>query len=304
MNKKAVAGIAVAVLLVVSVIIWWHGSENPQTPAGYVGYLTRGAVFGKTQFVGLQTGPTSPGRGWLLSADNVSVTPYTFNEDFKGASAVLAKGDLLVEFSVHMVFRINPEKVKDFFEHYSVLYKDRSPDKIVLDAYNNFLKEPLRTYARDEIQKYEAMTIKDNITPIGEAVFKRVLTLTKNTPFEVTSVVVGNIQYPPSVATAVANKLAETQKKQQAEIAIETERALARKRIVEAEGIAKSMEIINSRLTNQYLQHEAVEAQKAMVGSPNHTTIYIPVGPMGLPLTGTFDVGGGKSKPPAQQKAE
>jgi hypothetical protein len=37
-----------------------------------------------------------------------------------------------------------------------------------------------------------------------------------------------------------------------------------------------------------YIQHEAIEAQKAMVGSPNHTVVYIPVGPMGVPITGTF----------------
>ena len=37
-----------------------------------------------------------------------------------------------------------------------------------------------------------------------------------------------------------------------------------------------------------YIQHEAIEAQKLMVNSPNHTTVYIPVGPMGVPLTGTF----------------
>ena len=35
------------------------------------------------------------------------------------------------------------------------------------------------------------------------------------------------------------------------------------KRIIQAEGIARSMEIINTRLTSQYLQHEAIEAQKA-----------------------------------------
>jgi len=61
------------------------------------------------------------------------------------------------------------------------------------------------------------------------------------------------------------------------------------KRIIQAEGIARSMEIISTRLTNQYLQHEAIESQRAMVGSANHTTIYIPVGPMGVPLVGTFD---------------
>ena len=34
---------------------------------------------------------------------------------------------------------------------------------------------------------------------------------------------------------------------------------------------------------------DMTEAQKAMVGSPNHTVVYIPVGPMGVPVTATFD---------------
>ena len=35
-------------------------------------------------------------------------------------------------------------------------------------------------------------------------------------------------------------------------------------------------------------QHERIEAQKAMVNSPNHTLVYIPVGPMEVRITGTF----------------
>jgi hypothetical protein len=48
------------------------------------------------------------------------------------------------------------------------------------------------------------------------------------------------------------------------------------------------MQIIRGQLSSLYIQHEAIEAQKMMVNSPNHTTVYIPVGPMGVPLTGTF----------------
>ena len=32
---------------------------------------------------------------------------------------------------------------------------------------------PLRTYARDEAQKYKGSAIKDNISPIGEAITLR-----------------------------------------------------------------------------------------------------------------------------------
>jgi hypothetical protein len=56
------------------------------------------------------------------------------------------------------------------------------------------------------------------------------------------------------------------------------------------------MEIVNQKLTATYLQHEAIEAQKAMVGSPNHTTIYIPVGPMGVPVVGTMNADGSKEQ--------
>ena len=112
---------------------------------------------------------------------------------------------------------------------------------------------------------------------IGHAVEKQIKAICKDTPFEIIQVVVGNIQYPDSVANAVADKMAATQKLEQVKID-------AQRRIAEAEGIAKAMEVVQQKLTPLYLQHEAIEAQKAMVGSPNHTTIYIPVGPMGIPF--------------------
>ena len=92
----------------------------------------------------------------------------------------------------------------------------------------------------------------------------------------------------------MAEKLATTQKLEQKKTEIEIERRDAERRFVQAEGIAKSMDVINQKLTGQYLQHEAIEAQKMMVGSPNHTTIYIPVGPMGVPLVSVLPDGGKK----------
>ena len=132
---------------------------------------------------------------------------------------------------------------------------------------------------------------KDRITEVGDQIAKRMGTLVKDTPFVVISAVVGNIQYPKEVADAVAEKMAATQVLERKQTEIEIEQREAQKRVVQAEGIGKAMTIINERLTNQYLQHEAIDAQKAMVGSPNHTTVYLPVGPMGVPLVGTLEHG-------------
>jgi regulator of protease activity HflC (stomatin/prohibitin superfamily) len=269
-------------------LVWLAGSRNPETPAGYVGDLTQGAVFGKATFWGRQAGPTSPGRAWLLSVVNVSVTPYTYSEDFAGAESVLSKDNLKVSFRVHVVWKVRADRVKELVERYSTLYDDHNADKVVRVAYNTFLREPLRTCARGATPRLNGLEIKDRITPIGDAIFRRVLDLTRGTTFPVTSVVVGNIQYPGGVADAVSRKIAATQEVERKQTEILIEEKEKQKRSVQAEGIARAMEIINQRLTAQYLQHEAIEARKAMVNSPNHTTIYIPVDPMGVPPVGTL----------------
>ena len=181
---------AVVPILFLGAVIFFLGSSNPVTPAGYVGYLTRGAVMGHERFVGLQTGPTSSGRGWLLHVINVSVTPYTYDEDFSGPDTVLSSDSLKIAFRVHLVWKVRPDRVKEFVENFSTLNANDSPDRIVEVAYRNFLREPLRTYARDEVQKYKGLEIKDNIARIGDTLTARVLELSKDTPFEVRSIVV------------------------------------------------------------------------------------------------------------------
>jgi regulator of protease activity HflC (stomatin/prohibitin superfamily) len=265
------------------------GCRNVDTPAGYVGYVTQGALIGKAHFYGLQKGPTSSGLGWLLRVNNVSVTPYTYSEEFAGDNSVLSRDNLRVAFRVHILWKVRPERVQDFVEHYSTLELGGKAEDVVQVAYRNFLREPLRTYARDEVQRLNGLEIKDRITGVGEAITQRIRTLAADTPFETMNVVVGNIQYPAEVANAVAEKMAATQVLERKQTEIDIEQRDAQKRVVQADGIARAMAIINERLTSQYLQHEAIEAQRAMVGSPNHTTVYLPIGPLGVPIVAPLD---------------
>jgi regulator of protease activity HflC (stomatin/prohibitin superfamily) len=285
-------GAFVVVCLAFVGFVWLAGSSNPVTPAGYVGYLTKGAVFGHSRFYGIQRGPTSPGRTWLLHVTNVSITPYTYTEDFVGDEAVLSRDNLKIAFRVHTVWRIDETKVPLFLDKFSTTVSqnavEKDPDAIVKVAYGNYVREPLRTFARDEVQRRNGLEVKEAFTPIGDAVLARIRRYAADSPFVIGGVVVGNVQYPAEVADAVSKKLAATQELQRMDTEIEIERKARTKREVQAQGIANSMQIIRGQLTNLYIQHEAIEAQKLMVGSPNHTVVYIPVGPMGVPLAGTF----------------
>ena len=290
-------GAAGATLLFIAffvvIAVWLTGSRNPYTPAGYVGYVTKGAFIGQSRFYGVQRGPTSSGRGWLLDVNNVSVTPYTYTEEFVGDSAVMSRDNLKIGFRVHTVWRVDGNRVPLFMERYSTtvdndtIHKD--PDAVVKIAYANFVKEPLRTFSLDEVQRRNGLEVKDALIAIGESVLARIRTYTDGSPFIIDSVVVGNVQYPEEVANAVSRKLAATQELARKDTEIEIERKERTKREVQAQGIANAMGIIRGQLSAMYIQHEAIEAQKAMVGSPNHTVVYIPVGPMGVPITATMD---------------
>lgn len=280
------------VLLLLAAGIWLMGSSNPSTPAGYVGYLTKSAVFGQGRFYGVQRGPVSPGRTWLLHVTNVSVTPYTYAEDFSGDDTVLSHDNLKIAFRVHTVWRIDAGKVPVFMDRFSTTVSneivEKDPDAIVKVAYANFVREPLRTFARDEVQRRNGLEVKEALIPIGEAVLARIKTYAADSPFIISDVVVGNVQYPAAVSDAVSLKLAATQELQRKDTEIEIERKERTKREVQAQGIANAMQIIRGQLNGMYIQHEAIEAQKLMVNSPNHTVVYIPSGPMGVPITGTF----------------
>lgn len=291
--RRRVAVVILACAVAAASLIWLLGSGNPFTPAGYVGYLTKGAVLGKSRFYGVQRGPTSPGRTWLLEVTNVSVTPYTYTEDFSNDEAVLSRDNLKIAFRIHTVWRVDETRVPLFMDRYSTTVGrsaiEKEPDAIVKVAYGNFVREPLRTYARDEVQRRNGLDVKEALIPIGEAVLSRIQRYADGSPFAINSVVVGNVQYPEEVAAAVSRKLAATQELQRKDTEIEIERKERTKREVQAQGIANAMGIIRGQLSGMYIQHEAIEAQKMMVNSPNHTVVYIPVGPMGVPLTGTFN---------------
>ena len=266
-------------LLALLAIVSVAACTNPSTPAGFVGYVTKHPYTMPARFYELQTGPISTGLGWMLDVTNISVTPNTSTEQFQDATAVLAKDNLHIEFQAHLLWKIDPENVKVFVEKYG-----GTGDFPLRAAYENFIKEPFRTYTRDEVQRYNGLDIKDNIDTIGSAVQARILKLTQGTPFTIISVVIGNIQYPETVAQSVANKLAATQVLEQTTIEIQTAKAKAQIREAEADGIAKAMDTINAKLTPLYVQYEAIQAQEKMVNSPNHSTIYIPVGANGVPI--------------------
>jgi regulator of protease activity HflC (stomatin/prohibitin superfamily) len=250
------------------------GCTNPHTPAGHEGYVFEDPrVLGEGGFRGAVRGPGNYGvSAFRNRIINIDMRPTTYTEQF----AILVKDDLNVAFSVHAVMKATNGKVASIVEEFG------GPQ-----WYERFVKEPFRTIVRQSVQGYSSRELKaerDNIAATIESALSEYL---QSAPFEVVRLAVGNIDYPPVVSQAVEKKLAAKQLLEEKETQREIARRDAEIRIEEAKGIAEAQKIINATLTPNYLQHEAIEAQKTMADSPNHTTVYIPVGANGLPLVHT-----------------
>ena len=141
---------------------------------------------------------------------------------------------------------------------------------------------------RKNVQVHDSRQVKEKRDDIAKAVLTELRKYLVDTPFIVVSGVVGNIDYPKVVTEAVEKKLAAKQLLDEKV----TQREIAKKdaeiRIEEAKGIAEAQKIINTTLTKNYLQHEAIQAQLKMASSPNHTTVYIPSGMNGIPIVETL----------------
>ena len=247
---------------------------NPHTPAGSEGYVfERPRLFGEGGFQGIVEGPGNFGVSpWRNQAINIDVLPTTFSEPFQ----ILAQDDLNVSFQIHVVLQVQPGTVQSVVERYSA-------DQ----WYDRYVKEPFRSFARQAIQAYASHELKTERPAISEQIQANLAAYLEGSPFEIINLSIGNIDYPAVVAKAVEKKLAAMQLLQEKETQKEIAQKDAEIRIEEAKGIAQAQEIINATLTENYLQHEAINAQKTMANSPNHTTVYIPVGSNGIPIVYT-----------------
>jgi hypothetical protein len=245
--------------------------SNPYTPAGHEGYVfERPRLIEEGGFQGMISGPgnfgVSPLRNHVI---NLDLRPETYTEEFK----ILAKDDLNVSFDVHLVLAIEPGRVQSVVLEYGGV-----------DWYARFVKESFRTLVRTNVQNHASREIKQARELIATDVREALAAYLAQTPFQIRSLVVGNIDYPPIVAKAVAQKLASLQPLEEKATQREIAKRDAELRVEEAKGIAEAQRIINATLTPNYLQHEAIEAQLRMADAPNHTTVYIPVGTNGIPL--------------------
>ncbi len=194
-------------------------------------------------------------------------------EEIKETMNVPSKEGLSISLEVSILYRLFPEKAGDLYRTVGVNYR------------NIIIIPQFRAVCRGVTVNYEAKGLyTSSREEIAEKIYAELKGLLGERGIILERVLLRAIQLPPTVSQAIEMKLRAEQEAEQMKFILEKEKKEAERKIIEAEGIAKAQEIINKTLTPAYLQHEAIQAQIKMAGSPNHTVVYIPSGDNGIPL--------------------
>jgi regulator of protease activity HflC (stomatin/prohibitin superfamily) len=254
MQKAPLPLLVIAAIAAFALFFLAPNFSNVRVTAGYASYIYSKPILGKGEFKEVIFGPASTGLRWRLWGQAVSITPFTYSEDFDSDSAILAKDKLPLSSQAHIVWRLKPDvvSVRRFMEEFGGWEATGDPDKIAQQAYNQFIKEPFRTITRSVVAQYNGLDVNESLPEISHNIEGQVKDLLKNTPFEVMSVVMGNASPPQQVIVAIAAKVALNQTLEQKAI----EELIAEKNI--------EIERKNGEASGAHASAEALEQAKAI----------------------------------------
>jgi prohibitin 1 len=151
--------------------------------------------------------------------------------------------------------------------------------------YDVLIGPALRGEARSIVGRYkpdEIYSTKREV--IASEIVEAVAAVLTEKFIDVENVIIRNVVLPPKITEAINEKLAADQEQQRMQFVLLREEQEARRKKIEAQGIADFQRIITQGLTDKLLRWKGVEATIKLAESPNTKVVVIGSSESGLPL--------------------
>ena len=195
-----------------------------------------------------------------LTTRVVKVSTQTNNMEVK--LAIPSKEGLNIRSEVSILYNVIPNETPKLlreigpgFERNVILPVFRSA---VSDVSSRFYAKDMHTGQRAKIE----VDIRDQM-----------MTLLDGKGIQIEAVLLKSIQMPPSLATAIEEKLEAEQQAQRMEFVLQEARQEAERKAIEATGVRDAQKIIAEGLDKNILQFKSIEAFLELAKSPNSKVI-------------------------------
>lgn len=194
-------------------------------------------------------------------------------QEAKEVMEVLSKNGLTIKLEISLRYSPKVEKLglihKELGTNYAekVVYPEiRSSARKVIGSYD---PEELYSSKRDFIQEEIFKETKENVE-------KKYINLD--------AILIRGVELPPTIKTAIENKLKQEQESKEYEFRLKKEAKEAERKRIEAKGIKDFQDIVSEGISEKLLKWKGIEATLELAESQNTKVVIIGQGEDGLPV--------------------
>ncbi|MEX1188609.1 MAG: prohibitin family protein [Bacteroidia bacterium] len=228
-----------------------------------IGAGQSGVLF-KTFSGGVDTERTY-GEGFHIIAPWNQMIKYEVRQQEKlERMAVLSSNGLEISLEVSIWFQPTLDKLPLLHQQKGVDYSER----IVGPAIRSATRSVIGRYTPEEIYSTKRDVIQEEI----QIETRKVLS---NQFVQLNECLVRDITLPPTIKTAIENKLKQEQESLEYEFKLTKAQKEAERQTIDAEGKANANRILNASLTEKILQEKGINATLELARSPNAKVVVI-----------------------------
>ena len=147
------------------------------------------------------------------------------------------------------------------------------------------IKPSIRSAARSVVGRYTPEQIySSKRDAIQKEIFEETKMILDNQYVQLNEVLVRDVTLPPTIKTAIENKLKQEQEFLEYEFTIQKAQKEAERQKIDAEGKAAANRILNQSLTTNILKEKGIQATIELAKSSNSKVIVIGSGKEGMPI--------------------
>lgn len=266
MDKKSISLALLGIAVVISIIVFWRSSVTIEE--GKAGVLYR--QFGG----GTVTDEPALEEGFHIIAPWNKVIKYDIRKlEQRMEMTVLSKNGLDITVEVSVLYKPDASKL-------GLLHK-----KIGSNYLNVVVEPQVKSATREVIGKYDPEELYASKRDLiqGE-IFSSSVSTMKDQYVILDKILIRNIELPPSIKTAIENKLKQEQASKEYEFKLTKQQKEAERIKIEAQGKADANEILNKSLTDKILKEKGIQATLELAKAPGSKIVIIGNSKDGLPI--------------------
>lgn len=269
---KLISGILTFLIVVLMVVVLWHRTVIT-IYSGEAGVLFKrfsGTVIDKVYSEGVYVIPP-----WDI------MTKYSLRvRELKHTIPILSNQGLEIDVRLSIRFRPDPTML-------GVMHQRIGPD---------YVKRVVIPEVESVVRKQFGQLNDEEIYTSKKAILETIMTLSAKrlaTKFVILdNLIVTKLKFPPKIMRSIQEKINQYHRFKEYEYKIARERLEVDRKVIEANGIRRYIDIISKDLTPQYLSWKGIEATLDLAKSNNSKLVLIGSGKNGLPLIlNTEDMG-------------